>query len=131
MLAQHLAQRPVQQVRRRCGCGGSRRDGPVDRGGDFLPGSDLALDHATPRGGAGRARRRRVSTTSADPVSDVIDARVADLSARLGVERRAVEHDADLVVAVLVVEAREHPRLALVLLAAGELGRAELSSSSA
>ena len=54
VVAEHLAQRPVQEVGRRCGCGGWRRGARRRwRRVASWPALDLALDDARPGGGAG------------------------------------------------------------------------------
>ncbi len=69
VLAEHLAQGPVQQV----GGGVVAADGvaPIDVDGHdrVLPLGDLAVGDARPRGGARRARRRRCRARVAVPVS--------------------------------------------------------------
>ena len=72
VIAEHPAQRPVQQVR----AGVVAADGlaafDVDRRRRRLAGRDLALDQAHRRGAAGSGRANVVSSTSARPVSVTI-----------------------------------------------------------
>ena len=81
----------------RCGCGGSRsRRSPSIARRHLVALGDRAARR--PRSGARRARGARTAcraTREHAPSSVVIVAGVADLPARLGVERRAVEHDLD------------------------------------
>ena len=68
-LAEHLAQRPVEDV----GAGVVAADGvaplDVDGGGGLLAGLDGAVGAAGPRGGAGRAGRRSCRAPRPTPVS--------------------------------------------------------------
>ena len=115
---QHLSQRPVQQV----GGGVVAPDGfasaGVDAGHRLLAGSDLTF-HDTDavtyqaRHGVGGVDDLGRAGVAGDR------ARVADLAARLGVERSPVEEH-------LVADDRQHPALGLVVAVADELGGAEL-----
>ncbi len=121
VLAEHLAQRPVQDV----GAGVVATDGvaalDVDGGGGLLAGLDRALDDPGV-----------VAMEAGEPVGGVVDhggagvgaddAGVAHLAAALGVERRAVEEDRHLV--AFAGDDGEHGGLGLHLLAADELGGA-------
>src|SRR3546814_8402749 len=85
----------------------------------LLPGLDLAvgqtdLVQVQPGEGVGGVEHLAAAGVGGDPPG------VADLPARLGVERRAVEHDRDG--AVVRGYRREDLSLRLVLLATGELG---------
>ena len=98
VVAEHLAQRPVQDV----GAGVVAADRVAarrrrSRRVRLLTGRDLAVGDA--RDVAVQAGQRVVSCRAPrpGPVSVVIRAGVADLTAGLGVEGRAVEDDVDLV----------------------------------
>ena len=130
--AEHFAQRPVQHVRGGVVAADAVAAHAVDLGLDLVAFGDRADAHPAPvhRDLAGQAVLR---------VDDVDDragrgrdrAGVADLAARLRVERRAVEHDVDLD-ALVGLRRRARPptssastfAVRRVLLAAGELGRA-------
>ena len=95
VVAEHLAQRVVQQVGARCGCGGSRRGGrrrwPPSPAG---PATTVALDEAADVAAqVGQGERRVEDLDGAGLGAD--RAAVADLATALGVERRAVEEDLD------------------------------------
>ena len=100
VVAEHLAQRPVQEV----GGGVVAADGVAarrrrSRRSTSWPGVDLALDDARHVAVQAGQRRTAVSSTSARAGVGRDRAGVADLAAGLGVERRAVEDDARPVVA--------------------------------
>ena len=131
--AEHLAQRPVEDVGGGVVAADGVAPGAVDAGGGLVALGDRALFH-----------HAAVEDQPGQAVLRVVDAHprarrrlehpgVADLPTGLGVERRAVEHDAHRGAGVGLGEPlapadeRAHLRAdGLVLLAAGEVGRAEL-----
>ena len=127
VLAQHLAQGPVEQVRSGVVAADGVAPGDVDRGGGFLTGRDSALgDDAAVTGEAGDGRGRIGTADGAGRRRD--RAGVADLAAALGIERRAIEENLNGVLAVLTLDVmqRQHAGGPFDLGVAGELRRAEL-----
>ena len=122
--AEHLAQRPVQQVR--AGVVPTDRVAPLDVDGRdrVLAWLDLALHDA--RDVAAKTRQRVGGVGHLGEASVGADrARVADLAAALRVERSAVEEDLDDAV-VVRGQHREHATFRLALDVAREVGLTEL-----
>ena len=124
MLAQHLAQRPVQHVGAGVVAADGVAPGGVDDGVGLLAGGDGALDDAGGVPAQAREGERRVDDLGA-PGRGGDRAGVADLAARLGVEGRPVEEDLDRPVGG--GDHRQHaPAGGGVVGVAGELRGAEL-----
>ena len=129
VLAEHLAQRPVQQVR--AGVVPADRVAPLDVDGRdrVLPGSiapsTIARDVAAKAGQrVGGVEHLGEAGVGADRAG------VADLATGLRVERRAVEEDLDDAV-VVGGQHREHAALRLALDVAGEVGLPNCSTQLA
>ena len=90
VLAEHLAQRPVEEVGGGVVAADGVAPGDVDGGGRLLARRRSRPRRSGPGGGAGRARRRRCRARRPAGVGRD-GAGVAHLPAGLGVERRAVE----------------------------------------
>ena len=117
VLAEHPAQRPVQQVRAGVVAADGAATLDVDRRRGLLAGRDVALDDAREVAAQTGQGERGVEHLGPAGVGDD-RAGVADLATRLGVERRAVEEDLDgagrVAVGGVAAEHREHPALRLV-----------------
>ncbi len=129
VLAEHLSQRVVQQVRARCGCGGSPpRRSDVDRRGRGLARGQRPRRDPGPVAAQVRQGERGVDHLG-DPRLGGDGAGVADLTAGLGVERCPVEEDVDQFrVGQWRIDGdhRQHTALGHVAGVADELGDPEL-----
>ena len=105
-LPDHVAQRPMEQMRRRCGCASCRRAAPASTTASTVS-PTRSRPWSVPRWTIRPPTGFCVSVTvnsSLPPPGFADDALVADLAAALGVERRLVEDELGL------ARARSAPR---------------------